>query len=156
MKKRIIVCGFLLLILLTAVVFSVMAADAYCREMASDNDEKFLKNFEPLVFTVVGGFVVFYECDLFYTVYYFFIRPKTITKSILNLLSNLSLVLIFFSGYLSDVFYRYFPIFKEEILVPIVLFLIYVVLRSVNAMIPACSSQPKKKQSGVGTDGAGS
>ncbi len=98
-----------------------------------NNGVDMLEGFGAGLIIVVGGFVVFYELDLFYTTYYFFIMPKTITKSILNILANFSLVLIFFSEYLSD-------IFEEDVIVPIVLFLIYVVLRIVYFAVSTRSS----------------
>lgn len=56
-------------------------------------------------------------------------------KSILNVLSNVTLLLIFFADYLAHIFYINFNIFKEDWLFPIILFLIYVVLRIVCAMV---------------------
>ena len=84
----------------------------------------------------VGGFIVFYELDLFYTVYYFFVKPKTKIKSILNILSNLTLLLIFSSDYTSPMLYMpVSQIFGEEIILVISLFFAYIVLRIVCATV---------------------
>lgn len=137
MKKKIIIGVFLLLIFITATIFIVSAIDSYNCDMDPNNGVDMLEGFGAGLIIVVGGFVVFYELDLFYTTYCFFIKPKTITKSILNSLSNFSLVLIFFSGYLSDVLSG---IFKEDVIVPIILFFIYVVLRIIYFMVSTRSS----------------
>jgi hypothetical protein len=79
---------------------------------------------------VLGGFVVFYELDLFYSVYYFFVRPKTIAKSILNILSNVSLLLQFFVVHIA----RALSI-SEETNLTIALFFIYLILRTVYAFV---------------------
>lgn len=87
-----------------------------------------MEGFGAVLTMMVGGFVVFYELDLFYTVYYFFIKPKTVAKSILNILSDLSLLLIFFSEYYKD-------IFKEDVIAPLIVFFTYLVLRIVYVMV---------------------
>ena len=87
-----------------------------------------MEGFGAVLTIMVGGFVVFYELDLFYTVYYFLVKPKTITKSILNVLSNVTLLLIFFSEY-------YKNIFKEDIIAPFIVFFAYIVLRIVYAIV---------------------
>ena len=71
---------------------------------------------------MIGAFVIFYELDLFYTVYYFVVKPKSLTKSILNILANVTLFLIFFVDY-------YKNIFLEDVVAPFVVFAIYVILR---------------------------
>lgn len=134
MKKKIIICVFSILILITAIVFIVGAIQSYNYDMDPDNGVDILEGFGAVLTLMVGGFVVFYELDLFYTTYYFLIKPKTIMKSILNVLSNVTLLLIFFADYLAHIFYIHFNIFKEDWLFPIILFLIYVVLRIVCAM----------------------
>jgi hypothetical protein len=73
---------------------------------------------------MIGVFVVFYELDLFYTVYYFLIKPKTIAKSILNVLANASLLLVFLS--------------------PLILFAIYIVLRISYFIISIRESKRKE------------
>ena len=128
MKKKIIVCVFLLLILVTAIYTVVVAIDSYLYDIDPANGVDLLEGWGAAFAMIIGGFVVLYETDLFYTVYYFFVKPKTATKSILNILSNLSLLLVFFSDYYSD-------IFKEDGIALILMFLTYVILRIVYFVI---------------------
>jgi hypothetical protein len=89
MKKKIIIGIFSALIFITAVIFITMTISA-CSEIESGID-----GLAALFLLLVGGFIVLCELDLFCTVYYFFVKPKTIAKSILNILSTLSLVFVF-------------------------------------------------------------
>ncbi|MBQ8402935.1 MAG: hypothetical protein IJX55_00735 [Clostridia bacterium] len=128
MKKKIIVCIFLSLIVITAFVFIKGAVDSYNYDMDPANGVDIMEGFGAVLTIMLGGFVVFYELDLFYTVYYFLVKPKTITKSILNILSNLSLLLIFFSEY-------YKNIFEEDVIAPLIVFFTYIVLRIVYFIV---------------------
>ena len=119
MKKKIIVCIFLALIVITALVFIKGAIDSYNYDMDPANGVDIMEGFGAVLTIMVGGFVVFYELDLFYTVYYFLVKPKTITKSILNVLSNVTFLLIFFSEY-------YKNIFKEDIIAPFIVYFAYI------------------------------
>ena len=123
-----------MLILITAIFFVVGAIKSYHYDITYHSDDHW-NGFGAVLWVMVGVFAVFYELDLFYTVYYFFVRPKTIAKSILNILSNLTLVLVFFSDYLADMLYVHFNIFKEDGLFPIALLCIYAILRVVCATI---------------------
>ena len=129
MKKKIIVCVFLTLIFVTAVFFIVSAIESYKYDMDPANGVDILEGFGAVLTIMIGAFVVFYELDLFYTVYYFLIKPKTIAKSILNILANMSLLLIFFADY-------YKNIFSEDVIAIFVVFTIYVVLRICSLIIP--------------------
>ncbi len=135
MRKKIIVCVFSLLIIIT-VIFSITGAiTSYNYEMQNYPEDKWV-GFGAAISIVAGGFLVFYELDLFYTVYYFFIKPKTLTKTILNVLSNLSLLLICFTNDISHFFYKYISeIFGEEFIIAISLFLVYLILRITYAII---------------------
>ena len=127
-KKIIIFSFFLLLIVITSLLFIKGAIDSYNYDMDPANGVDILEGFGAVLTMMVGGFVVFYELDLFYTVYYFFIKPKTVAKSILNIISNLSLLLIFFSEYYKD-------IFKEDVIAPLIVFFTYIVLRIVYVIV---------------------
>ena len=129
MKKKIIVCVFLTLIFVTAVFFIVSAIESYKYDMDPANGVDILEGFGAVLAIMIGAFVVFYELDLFYTVYYFLIKPKTIAKSILNILANMSLLLIFFADY-------YKNIFSEDVIAIFIVFTIYVVLRICSLIIP--------------------
>ncbi len=116
------------MIVITSLLFIKGAIDSYNYDMDPANGVDILEGFGAVLTMMVGGFVVFYELDLFYTVYYFFIKPKTVAKSILNILSNLSLLLIFFSEYYKD-------IFKEDVIAPLIVFFTYIVLRIVYVIV---------------------
>lgn len=128
MKKKIIIGVFCILILATVIFSIVGAIQSYNYDI--ENNVDVLEGFGVVLTLMVGGFFVFYELDLFYTVYYFFAKPKTIAKSTLNILSNLSLIMIVASYFLND-FFRVAGIYKlvEDWMIPIFLFFIYVILR---------------------------
>ena len=129
MKKKIIIFVFLMLILITAILSIVSAIASYNYDMDSTNGVDILEGLGAVLTIMVGAFVIFYELDLFYTVYYFFIKPKTIARSILNVLSNVSLLLVFFNDYYKD-------IFSEDVIAPLIVFAIYIVLRISCFIIP--------------------
>ena len=129
MKKKIISCIFLTIILITAIFFIAAAIDSYNYDMNPANGVDILEGFGAVLAIMIGAFVVFYELDLFYTVYYFLIKPKTIAKSILNILANASLLLIFFADY-------YKNIFSEDVIAPLFIFAIYIALRISSLIIP--------------------
>ena len=136
MKKKIIICLFSILIIITAITFVVGAMQSYNYDMDPANGVDILEGLGAAITLMIGGFVVFYELDLFYTVYYFFIRPKTITKSVLNFFSNITLLTVFFTDSISHFLYKYVSeIFSEEMIVLFACLLIYVVLRTVCAMV---------------------
>ncbi len=135
MKKKIIIGAFLTLILITAIIFILGAIDSYNYDMENNPDDKWL-GFGAVLTLMVGGFVVFYELDLFYTTYYFFVKPKTIAKSILNIFCNLTLLSIVFTDSIAHFLYKYvLEVFGEEVIVLFALFFIYVILRIVCATI---------------------
>ena len=140
MKKKIIICVFSILILITAIVFIVGAIQSYNYDMQYHSDDK-LVGFGAVLTLMVGGFVVFYELDLFYTTYYFLIKPKTIAKSILNILANFTLVIMYFTDSISHFLFKYVSeIFGEEVMLLFALFFTYVILRIVCAVIPVRQS----------------
>ena len=126
MKKRkiTVTCIFLSLIILTAIYTVVSAIKSYQYDMDPANGVDILEGMDAVLTMMVGGFVVFYELDLFCTVYYFFVKPKTAVRSILNILSNLSLLLVFFNKY-------YKNIFEEDVIAPLIVLSTYVILRLV-------------------------
>jgi hypothetical protein len=133
MKKKIIICAFLILIFLTAAFFVVTAIDSYNYDMDPANGVDILEGFGAVLAIMIGAFVIFYELDLFYTVYYFFIKPKTIAKSILNILANASLLLLFFVDFYKD-------IFSEDVIAPLIVFTIYIALRISYFLVPGQKS----------------
>ena len=138
MKKKIVIGAFSLLILITAIFFILAAVDSYNYDMDPANGVDIMEGFGAIFALIIGGFVVLYELDLFYTTYYFFIKPKTKAKSILNVASNLTLLSIAFSDSIAHFLYRYVSkAFGEEVIVLLALILTYITLRIVCAAIPA-------------------
>ena len=129
MKKKIVICVFLTVILITTIFFIAVAIDSYNYDMDPANGVDILEGVGAAIIIMIGAFVVFYELDLFYTVYYFLTKPKTIVKSILNILANMSLLLIFFADY-------YKNIFSEDVIAIFIVLTIYVVLRISSVIIP--------------------
>ena len=123
-KKIIVVLAFCTLILATAIVFIVLAIDTYRMEM-NDPSIDILEGLGACIVVVIGGFIVFYECDLFYTVYYLFCRQKRKVKTVLVILANVTLLLILMYSYLSNV---YMELRKYEITL-LVLFAVYIVFK---------------------------
>ena len=140
MKKRIIICVFSILILITAIVFIIGAIQSYNYDITNNPDDKWV-GFGSVLTLMVGGFVVFYEFDLFYTAYYFLIKPKTKAKSILNILANFTLVIMYFTDSISHFLFKYVSeIFGEEVILLFTLFFTYVILRIACAVIPVRQS----------------
>ena len=144
MKKKIIISVFSVLIFTTVIAFAVGAIQSYNYDMDPANGVDIMEGFGAVLTLMVGGFVIFYELDLFYTVYYFFIKPKTATKSILNIVSNLTLFMIFFSDGIANFLYRHLNIFKEDWILPIALFFVYIISRMVCASIQGRQSVEEK------------
>ena len=137
MKKKIIIGVFSLLILITVIISIVSAVSSYNYDMDPNNGVDILEGFGAALIAVVGGFIVFYELDLFYTVYYFLIKPKTIAKSVLNILANLTLVIMFFTDSIAHFLFEYVSeIFGEEIVLLFALFFTYLILRIVCIVLP--------------------
>jgi hypothetical protein len=140
MKRKIIIGVFSLLILITAIIFIVGTISSYNYDITNNPDDKWV-GFGSVLTLMVGGFVVFYEFDLFYTAYYFLIKPKTIAKSILNIIANFTLVIMYFTDSISHFLFEYVSeIFGEEILLLFSLFLIYIILRIVCIVLPVKQS----------------
>lgn len=127
MKKTIIICVFVLLILVTAFGFVKGAIDSYNYDMDPNNGVDLLEGLGAVFALIIGAFVVLYELDLFYVVYYFSFKQKTVVKSVMNIAANLSFVLVFGFSLLSNV---YMELRVYEWL-PVGLFGLYLVLRIV-------------------------
>ena len=146
MKKKIIIGVFSLLILITAIIFVVSAIWSYNYDVTNNSDDKWL-GFGAVLTLMVGGIFVFYELDLFYTVYYFLIKPKTVAKSILNILANLILVIMYFTDTISHFLFKYVSeIFGEEIILLFTLFFTYIILRIVSIAIPVRQYSKEKQE----------
>ena len=131
-KKKIVVWLFCLLIIITAIAFVTMAAYSY-----ETNRGRTFGALEAVSVIFIGGYIVLYELDLFYTVYYFVVKPKTITKTVLNILANVSLGFMFSYNWLSDFFIN---LRKYEITSSFLL-LIYIILRLASFVVLSRSSK---------------
>ena len=80
-KKIIAICAFLLLILVTATAFLIAAIDSYNYDMDPANGVDIMEGMGAAFLIIIGGFVILCELDLFFTVYYFLVKPKTSQKS---------------------------------------------------------------------------
>ena len=135
MKKKIIIGLALLCIIATAVIFGVMAFNSYNYNIQNKVD--IFTGFGSFIYILIGGFIVWYEIDLFFTIYYFAIGPKTKIKTVLNLLSNPFFLLTFIAAgipYLA----ANLNIFGT---ISIVLFILYLILRIIYIMIPSEKSK---------------
>ena len=134
--KKIIIYTFCLSLILCTVILSVAAAvSSYSYDINNNADA--LRGFDVVIYLMLGAFFVLYETDFFCTVHYFIFKPKTKLKTALNILSNLSLLILFIYGYLIEV---YMELRKyESPLLAVALFLAYIILRT--AYIAACCYQ---------------
>ena len=141
-KKIIAICAFLLLILVTAVAFLIVAIDSYNYDMDPANGVDIMEGMGAAFLIIIGGFVILCELDLFFTVYYFLVKPKTLLKSIFITLSQLMLLLVFFSEKLAHFLFEHVSdIFGEEVIVIIPIFFFYVISRII--CIAICYSKNK-------------
>ena len=132
MKKKILIGAFLLLVLVTAIVFLAGAIKSYNYDMDPANGVDIFAGFGAAMLIIVGGLVVLCEIDLFITVYYFLIKPKILSKSIVMILSQLMIFLVIFSEDLAKFLSKHVSdVFREEIIVIGPIFILYVILRFV-------------------------
>ena len=124
MKKKIII-GFFTLLILATIVFFTASMIKYYSEM-----EEGIEGLLLIFIMVYGGLAVFYECDLFYTVYYFAVGRKTVARTVLNILSHGALILALFTTQIAGLLS-----IGEEVIVFGVLALVYVVARLICLMV---------------------
>ena len=137
MKKKLIIITFLLLILATAVFVSYMAVESYRHEMDPKTGDDIFGGAVVFLAVIIGGFIIWYELDLFYTVYYFFVKPKTLLKSTINILAILSFTFVLVC-FLSDALFV--ALGRNEKIV-LYAFLAYIILRTVNLLVCAFSDK---------------
>lgn len=68
-KKTIVALAFCVLILATIILTAAFAAETYRAEKNSPTIN-ILEGLGAVVVAIFGSIIVFYGCDLFYTVYY--------------------------------------------------------------------------------------
>ena len=139
-KKIIVSFVFCTLILATMIYFIVSAAVTQHAE-SKDPAIDILEGLAPTIVVVVGGFIVLYECDLFYTVYYLLFGQKRKAKTVLVILANITLIMIFIYSYLSA---RYMGLRKYEIIV-FILFSVYIVFKIVALFFSSDLSEQKSE-----------
>ena len=139
MKKKIIIAAFLILIFITSFIFITAAIGSYNYDMDPANGVDILEGFGAVLIMVVGGIIVFYEIDLFYTIYYLFVKRRTLLKTIINIMSNACLLFVVLSAIFSSDFIK-----RQEILI-LIAFLIYVVLRLVNLVLSILPSNEENQ-----------
>ena len=89
--KKIIIYTFCLGLILCTVILSVAAAvSSYSYDI--NNSVDVFGGFGAAFYLMLGAFFVLYETDFFCTIHYFIFKPKTKLKTVLNILSNLSLL----------------------------------------------------------------
>ena len=102
MKKKIVIGVFSVLIAVTVIGFIADAAATYAYEMNPANGVDIFEGFGAFIALLVGFFVVLFEIDLFYTVYYFLFKPRTKAQSVLNILACSCWPLFFLAAYLPE------------------------------------------------------
>lgn len=129
-KKIVIISIFLLLVIFTAFVFIKGAIDSYNYDMDPANGVDILEGVGAGMLIALGMLVILCEFDVFFTVYYFLTKPKTLTKSILMIISQLMVFVVIFSGDLAHLLFLYVSeAFREEFIIIVPIFLIYVIFR---------------------------
>lgn len=123
------------LILCTVILSVAAAVSSYSYDI--NNSVDVFGGFGAAFYLMLGAFFVLYEADFFCTVHYFIFKPKTKLKTVLNILSNLSLLTLFIYGYLIEVYMKLRK--YESPLLAVTLFLAYIILRT--AYIAACCYQ---------------
>lgn len=139
-KKIIVSLIFCVLIFATMIYFIVSAAVTQHAE-SKDPAIDILEGLAATIVVVVGGFIVLYECDLFYTVYYLLFGQKRKAKTVLVILANLTLIMIFIYSYLSD---RYMGLRKYGI-IAFILFAVYIVFKIVALFFSSDLSEQKSE-----------
>ena len=136
MKKKILIGAFLLLVFATAIFFAAAAVDSYHYDMDPANGVDILQGVGVAILIVLGGLIVLCEIDLFFTIYYFLIKPKTVTKTVFMILSQLLITMVFSSEDLSKFLSQHVSdIFREEIIIFAPIFILYITLRLICVSI---------------------
>ena len=130
MKKKILIGAFLLLVLITAIAFIVAAVESYKYDIDLANGIDIMEGMGAAILIVLGGLVILCELDIFFTVYYLLVKPKTSARTVFMLFSQLMILIVIFSEDLAKILSkRISDIFNEEIIVIVPIFFLYVILR---------------------------
>ena len=140
MKKKILIGAFWLLVFITAIAFVSAAVDSYQYDMDPANGVDILEGVGSAILILLGGLVILCEADLFFTVYYFLIKPKTRSRSVFMILSQLMLLAVVFGEDLAKLLCRYVSdVFREEMIVIAPIFFLYIALRLI--CVSVCYSE---------------
>lgn len=138
MKKKIVVSIFTFLILATAVFFVVSGVRTF---IFPSRPAEGIERIAGAFWLVLGGIVVFYELDLFYTVYSLFVKNPSPARTVLLVLSHGALLLAFLIDPLCTLLRDDFPgilALDEETI--FVLLGIYAILRALVFMVSVMRS----------------
>lgn len=140
MKKKLLIAVYLLLVFGTAIVFLAGAVESYRYDMDPAYGVDILEGFGAALLLALGVLIILCETDLFFTVYYFLVKPKTTGKTVFMILSQLLLPLVIFSERLADFLSRNISdVFREETIIVVPIFLLYIVLRLI--CVAVCFSE---------------
>ena len=136
-KKYITASVFCALMLLTAVFFLIVEIEVYRTEMEQYPREA-LAGMGAAILAVIGIYILVCELNLFVTVCYFLFSRKTIARTVLSILSSLTLVLI---G-VYDPVSRVCKVLRRYEAIICGLLVVYVLLRSLYWTVWAASDNP--------------
>ena len=136
-KKYITASVFCALMLLTAVFFLIVEIEVYRTEMEQYPREA-LAGMGAAILAVIGIYILVCELNLFVTVCYFLFSRKTIARTVLSILSSLTLVLI---G-VYDPVSRVCTVLRRYEAIICGLLVVYVLLRSLYWTVWAASDNP--------------
>ncbi len=136
-KKYITASVFCALMLLTAVFFLIVEIEVYRTEMEQYPREA-LAGMGAAILAVIGIYILTCELNLFVTVCYFLFSRKTIARTVLSILSSLTLVLI---G-VYDPVSRVCTVLRRYEAIICGLLVVYVLLRSLYWTVWAASDNP--------------
>ena len=127
------------LILITSIFFIRAAVDSYNYDRDPSNSENVLvPGLGAALIVSYGVFAVFYELDLFYTVYYLSTKPRESKQWILVILPNLTWMLIFIDDAITGLVRSCLPtVYDSGVtyrVVPLALFSVYAVLKIVHLL----------------------
>ena len=93
--RVVLICLFAALIATTAGVTLHAAIESYRFDMDSVNGVDILEGFAAAFLLMIGGFIVACELELFFLVFYVLTQKKTVTKTVLNIVCPLCLLMVY-------------------------------------------------------------
>ncbi len=139
-KKTILVLVFCTLILATLLTFAVIAFRVYRSEMEDPNID-IMPGFGAVMTAGMGGLLVWYECDLFYTVFCLSFGRRGKVRAVSLLLANIMLLLFLVYLYLPEMDME---LRQYEWLLP-ALFVAYLIFRVVALFLSVSGQTPESE-----------